>query len=439
MSSSLSFAAAFIVNRVEDFPDFMDDGVCFAIGLDGEGHCTLRAAVMESNNTLESDSIYVSNNLGDLVLSRIGDDDTALYGDLDISGKLTIQGPNNGFVIDANHKSRVFDILAGGELVLKNGTLINGQAVSLANYTGGAVYINKSGSLKAYNVIFANNVAGRGGAIFNDGVATIDKSYFHHNTTSVDADVPSKNGTAIYSRKGITIKRSTFSNNDHLLTNPNNLELDSFLLYAINSQPSLSGGQPILTIEDSTIVNNQNGILSTDSILYIARSTIANNEYYGLEFLRDSGEEGVQLRIRASIFSNNKYDCSGFFVIPAEFKDINENYNASSDDLCDFTGLNGFQNINHNSQFNGSLSDWGGDTPTQMIYGNVFDSANVVIDKIPSSSPLCNGADQRGVPRPTKANPASLDDPACDIGAVEFNPSFDPLKSDIIFKDAFEL
>jgi hypothetical protein len=80
-------AADILVNSNNDVPDAAEDGVCETTG----NVCSLRAAVQTANETPgEADVIRIR--AGTYVLDEKGDDDTAVAGDLDVLGPVTIEG-----------------------------------------------------------------------------------------------------------------------------------------------------------------------------------------------------------------------------------------------------------------------------------------------------------------------------------------------------------
>src|SRR5207302_7230141 len=100
------------------------------------GLCTLRAALMRANFANGLDTITVPS--GVYVLTRVGYEDNALVGDLDINDDLTIQGAGAGAtIVDGNGAvtgDRVFQVLNSAMVVRMSGmTIRNGQAITTAN------------------------------------------------------------------------------------------------------------------------------------------------------------------------------------------------------------------------------------------------------------------------------------------------------------------
>ena len=99
-----------------------------------------------------------------------------------IDRSITIDG--NGFIIDAQGKSRIFKVTADN-VTLKNINFINGNSIM-----GGSVYFDKSGTVENCN--FINNTATEnGGAIFATNNTIILNSVFDNNNAN-------KSGGAVY-------------------------------------------------------------------------------------------------------------------------------------------------------------------------------------------------------------------------------------------------
>ena len=99
------------VTSTVDAPDAdVGDGICAS----ASNGCTLRAAIMQANFLTGLDTITVPS--GTYLLTRPGDDDAAVLGDLDILDDLTIQGAGSGVtIVDGNGAvtgGRVFQIFA---------------------------------------------------------------------------------------------------------------------------------------------------------------------------------------------------------------------------------------------------------------------------------------------------------------------------------------
>src|SRR3569833_2225150 len=97
-AASLGHAKTFTDNSTADTVDAQrGDGVCETAV--GNGVCTLRAAIQESNANGSTATIILSDQIGEYVLSAAGGEDLSATGDLDINESLTIQGANQATTI----------------------------------------------------------------------------------------------------------------------------------------------------------------------------------------------------------------------------------------------------------------------------------------------------------------------------------------------------
>ena len=161
-------AANFTVTKTTDTAD----GAC-------DADCSLREAIIAANATAEADTIALG--VGTYMLSRVGTDDTANLGDLDVTKPLTITGQGAAqTIIDANHIDRVFDMrLNAGTIVFSDLTITGGTS---ASYCGG---LNSSSgvNLTLVNVNVRNNQAATvGGGVCGTGILSLQNSQVSSNT-----------------------------------------------------------------------------------------------------------------------------------------------------------------------------------------------------------------------------------------------------------------
>ncbi len=161
---STQFGRRFVVDSTADLVDANPgDGVCAAAAFGGP--CTLRAAVMEANALRGQDRIELGN--ATYTLTRVGDDDTATSGDLDILDEVAIVGTGSTILSAGSIGDRVFDVAPTGERVdleLRNLVVRDGRPEGI----GGG--IRNRGHLQLHAVSVRSNVArGAGGGIANDG------------------------------------------------------------------------------------------------------------------------------------------------------------------------------------------------------------------------------------------------------------------------------
>jgi len=281
---------------------------------------------------------------------------------------------------------RLFHISQGGELTLNDITLYDGMGIEPVNVadnirnSGGAVFNN--GVLTVNNSTLDYNRAKlKGGGIYNAGTMTVNATTFKNNGVNIGNE-PGESGGAIYNAGtgNATISKSTFSGN-------------------IASQSAAGiANVGMMTITNSTFSGNSTtltGIVSGAAIsnagsLHMSYSTVTSNvgTTSGAVF---SAPDTIE--ISNSIVANNlPADCS----YPA----ISwiSGPNLDSDGSCD-----GFT-ITDDPQL-GPLANNGGPTQTHAIAPS-SPAKN-------AAAGSCPATDQRGEPRPHGS--------ACDLGAYEFS------------------
>jgi CSLREA domain-containing protein len=225
-------AATFVVNTTSDLPDATPgNGVCETA--DGNGFCTLRAAIQEANAWPGDDTITFSAAIptpATFTLTRPGDDDSAFNGDLDITSNLTLTGRGaantiiNGNALVTN--DRVMQIVSGN-------VTIAGVTLRGGNHNSGGGLRNSGGTLIVANSTISQSLAVDGGGLYNAATATLSNVVFIHNA--------GEHGGAIYNASGATL---TLAQGSLLIDNEGYYEGG-----AIYNQ-----GQ--LTVSDATISGN---------------------------------------------------------------------------------------------------------------------------------------------------------------------------------------
>ena len=180
--ASITFTVNSTVDAVDDNPG---NGLCHTAA----GTCTLRAAIMEANESTADVTIDVPNGIYVLSIPPISTTDTITNGDLNLtpppSGTpvMVINGAGmNNTIIDGNHLDRVFSVSAGRSAVISNLTIRNGLVPTFQNGGGlaneGAVVLN---SVRVFN----NSAAGGlgGGGIYNNNRMAINDSLIDGNVT----------------------------------------------------------------------------------------------------------------------------------------------------------------------------------------------------------------------------------------------------------------
>ena len=133
---SLAFGDEYRVDSHEDFPHWKPgSGVCETAP--GDGRCTLRAAIMEANARPGTDHIFVPSGIYLLSTAAIVDDHS-IFGDLDITDALVLEGAGVGAtILDADRRDRILDV-HGVRVEVSGLSLQNGNTVEIGE-PGGAV------------------------------------------------------------------------------------------------------------------------------------------------------------------------------------------------------------------------------------------------------------------------------------------------------------
>jgi len=268
---------------------------------------------------------------------------------------------------------RLFHVSPGGDLSLRDIILFDGLGMNPPDTTlpivnnGGAIF--NAGHVQIIGSTLDSNRAIVGGGIYNaaSGVLSIDTSTLVNNQADIN-DTPLNRGGAIYNDGQASIFRSTLANNSAWsvaggIDNEGTLSIINSTLSG-NSTTVNSGlgsaivGEGDLTIEYSTITENAGGA---------SYAVFVNN-------IQSS------VRITNSIIANNAFfDC--FFSAPIQTGGAN----MDSDGTCPGFTLTGDPLLN-------PLLNNGGPTQTHALQ-----NGSPAIDAALGS---CPATDQRGEPRP---------------------------------------
>jgi CSLREA domain-containing protein len=390
----------FNVNSTADVTDANPgDGVCETAA--GNGVCTLRAAIQETNVLTGTDLIMVP--AGIYVLSIPGTDENgALTGDLDVTDNATIVGTGQtDTVIHGGSLDRVFHITGSPDPVVEIHSLkvTNGRVMGF----GGGISVSNGAKLVLNNTTVMNNYADVGGGIDSPGITEIYSSTIRDNIAF------SAGGGIRLSSTGV-------------------LTLSHSLIHGNNVSQTISGdGGGILSfggwvkLVNSTVSDNhaqRGGGIHTNlsDIVILENSTITGNS--GSSFGGGIFQVGVTVYIHHLILANNTSpsgpDCGGSGALISQGYNLIEN--AGVDVGCvvggDLTG-----NITGVDPVLGPLQDNGGPTWTHALL-----TGSPAIDT--GDLTICPNDDQRGVLRPLDGDGnGSL---ICDMGAYESDGS-DPI------------
>ncbi len=355
-----ALAAQFTVNSTTDAVDATPgNGVCATAA----GACTLRAAIQEANALAGSDAVTLP--AGQFALTRGGDDETAVAGDLDITGNTTIAGAGaRNTVIDAQRIDRIFDVKAGTTVAISGVTITRGHAGDGGGIENGGALTLTGVALIANEASFSSGSLGDGGGIENTGASTlaITDSLLAYNT--------GYNGGAVDSGKPILTNTTVYGNTAGY--------------YGDNGDGGAFDGSGPITLINSTVAGNAayNGLGAgggIDGASILKNSIVTDNVSYN-----------------ASTPGPGEADnCSGSVT--------SQGNNMENGSTC---GLSGPGDRNTDPML-APLAPNGGPTDTMALR-----AGSPAIDA--GSNSGCPAADQRGVPRPGGG--------ACDIGAYEVAP-----------------
>lgn len=182
---------------------------------DGTGHCTLRAAIQASNNHAGVDAITFAIPTSDPNYDGTSWTITLNSALPNIAQGVNIIGPGaNKLEIASGGAYRIFAVSTSGVVSISDCTIRNGQEPAA---DGGAIAnTNAAGTLHLTGCALRNNSSGagsnfgRGGAIANSGILTIDRCTFQDNSADI--------GGAIWNGNSLTINDSTLSSNSALPT-----------------------------------------------------------------------------------------------------------------------------------------------------------------------------------------------------------------------------
>lgn len=361
---------AFTVNTTGDSVDANPgDGIC----ADANGKCSLRAAVMEANANIDSNTIVLPAGTYVLTIAGANVDDQA--GDLNIIESVNIQGAGaRTTIVDGNAADGVFDLGGFQSTISMSGlTIQNGHS----NVFGSGGIYSLDNNLTLTNCAIVNNTLnyadGYGAGLFSAGPLTMINCLVAGNTLT-GSSTALGGGVCLYFGGTSTLTNCTISGNS-----------------AGGSVDSDGGGLAVMgnttTLTNCTITNNtcagQAGGIYHDSA-GASTLTVRNTLVSG-----NTGAANCETSVGSPITSAG--------------------YNLEDADSCNFHATGDLINASPNLDV---LSDNGGPTPTHgLLTGSpAIDAGD------PTAAP---STDQRGLPRPLDGD----DQPAAvaDIGAFEFS------------------
>ena len=343
------FPEIFVVNSTGDGDDaFHGDGQCETAV--GNGVCTLRAAIEETNAHAGGDGIFFSipttdpgysNGRWTIVLTKVLPD---------ISDSVNINGPGaDKLALNAGGRLlRFFNVTTSGTVSLSGLALVNGGVLDdngggIQNYNAGTVNVTNC-SLGAILALSDNTaVATDGGGIYNRAGGTINIINSELTATSADGG----NGGCIYNSSTGTIHVTnsylsdsyasangvTGAGNGGAVYNAGTMTITNTTIYLFDADLTNGGGNPggngggiynagTLTVTRSTIyqaraVTNGGGIYNADfASINVINSTIYGNDAAAFPAGRNLASGGGiynrgALNVSNSTISGNSADTAG--------------------------------------------------------------------------------------------------------------------------------
>lgn len=168
------------------------------------GEISLRAAIMEANNSTRAATIVLPAGHFSLTLDGIDEDDGAT-GDLDIHRTIRIVGMGAELTsIDAASLDRVFDLFPGAVLTISDVTILGGNVVG----EGGAIR-SQDATVRIFNSHVLDNSATDGGAVNVEGGSVEIQS-----STLSGNDASQAGGAIFASNSLVKLYTATISGND---------------------------------------------------------------------------------------------------------------------------------------------------------------------------------------------------------------------------------
>jgi hypothetical protein len=454
----------------DTFLDTIDSKLGDKLCADAENHCSIRAAIMESNALEGPQTIYLKAGTYNLTIVGAGEN-ASKTGDLDLLTDLTINGADAATtVIDANGLDRVVEAsnpyLTNPVVTLKNLTIRGGSAngdgggflasnskVSLENVTftsnsstadGGGLR-TLYGSVSITNTRFLNNIAGGsgGGLASETATATVTNSQFTGNTARATKS-GFGGGGGLAAGQTLEISGSSFTGNKAVngfgggvlskgrvsITTSNSSENQAICGGGVGSiffgtlsitASSLSGNvatqgagicvgdKSILNLTNTTISGNQASDLAGGLFLIsYAKATIVHSTFAGNTAIAAKG-----LDIFSEIYAQGTLRAS--VLASTGGSACATNVSAGIGSTISSTGGNVvadatclFSSVNDLQSANAQLASLSQVT-NQVFSVRIPASASPAVNQVPAD--LCSSVDARGVTRPQGI--------ACDSGAVE--------------------
>ena len=399
----LLFSGSFAIDPVSAQPQVTIAVTTTADAINEDGLCSLREAILAANTDTQVDACPAGSGADNILLtegkfelSRSGQfEDYGLTGDLDIYSNIKIYGSGvNNTLLDAKGIDRVFHITGAYTVSMYNLTIQGGNAPGDMTQSRGGGILNQNGIVWLSRImVIGNQSLNTGGGIDNFGgiLNILDTTIANNQATR---------GGGVFSDNILWILRTLITGNVAADTGGGIDNNDEAGLFDVTISANIAAQDPL---------GQGGGGIFSDGNMELFNVTLVNNT--GLGGFMNQG----LARVSNSIFAQNgDLNCTGVNTFTSEGNNLDDdascNFNKTGDILVEDALLE-------------SLSDNGGTTWTHALL-----LASPAVDAGNDSS--CRSTDQRGAARPADGDEDGV--AICDIGAFEYNATFNNLYLPVI-------
>ncbi len=296
-------------------------------GIKSFGNCEVYDSIIKNNSAFQGGGLFVSQNTMKVTNCLVEDNFAYEGGGFFADVKATLNIKNTTVINNSAETDGGGINIYQGYLTLSDSKFINNSAINFGGglfysdypYTsniknlifknnsaklGGAIYVGTL-TVKVTNASLYENLAENGGGIYNNGILTIDMLYLNHNLA--------ENGAGIYSTSTLSLKKLQANSNiasgyGGVIYNLNNLDMDNA---KSTSNEAYCGG----VIYNCGIANIKNSEFklnnATDGAVVYSYSDliIDNSQFIGNQILHTYGVLcliGGNVNITNSLFESNK-------------------------------------------------------------------------------------------------------------------------------------
>jgi len=328
----------------------------------------LRDAIAQAGTTPENDLIVVRTTAMQNTITLAGTELGTSIGAEEFGNVTIVSLGETQLTIDADQKSRVFNLGANTNTALAGLVITNGR-VSGANYGGG---IYSSGTLTVSNSTISDNSASSssstsyGGGIYSSGTLTVSNSTISDNSATSTSYYYVSSGGGIYNDGILTITNSAIVENSATSTSSFSGSFSSFSGGGIYNSGTLTVMNS--TISGNSVVNSTSyyssgGGIYNGGTLTVMNSTISGNSVVTSTSYYFSGggiyNDGTLTVMNSTISGNSAYsDGGGIYSYYGTLTVNNSIVVENSSDLYRSGGtIQGHNNLTTYTNWNGSSGE----------------------------------------------------------------------------------